>query len=181
MLQNFKNMALNIPKNKIKEKYTSGGEFIIEATNAPYKGYYYELNSILYAGKTFDLNAPKLTPISNRNALLSKGKSTALYSAITGITSQQIQSPNITSIPNGPSSIKGIDSNVSKFYCRKRNQQPIIIKEINKDTYDQLKTNPLYQVTTVLFIPSPGYAQGIPQNINEAESQLPGIKDFLGF
>ena len=173
---------LRVPSNQVVEsKYTTGGEFKEAISLKDYKGYYYELNSILYAGKTFDLNAPKLIPIQSRNTLYNKGKSTAIYSAITGITSQQIQSPNITSIPNGPSSIKGIDSNVSRFYCRKRNQQPIIIKEINEDTYNQLKINPLYQVTTVLFIPSPGYAQGIPQNINEAESQLPGIKDFLGF
>jgi hypothetical protein len=67
-------MALRIPKNQIKEsKYTSGGEYIIESTNAPYQGYYCEVNNVLYAGKTFDSKSPILIPIKNRNTLFNKG------------------------------------------------------------------------------------------------------------
>jgi len=52
---------LKIPKGKIKTgKYTSGGEYIVESTNVPYKGYYYLFNHTAYVGKEYDPNSLKL-------------------------------------------------------------------------------------------------------------------------
>jgi len=173
-------MALRIPKNKIQEgKYTAGGEYIVESTNTIYQGYYYEVNSVFYAGKSFDVNALKLIPIKDRNTLLNRGLSLALFSTISKITSQTLQQPKITSIPNGPTTSRNITSDTNRFYCSKVNQQPIIIKEIDETTYTSLKSNSLYKVTSVKFVPSPGYAQGIPQNLDQAEKELPGIRTFL--
>ncbi len=166
-------MGLRAPKNRIKEgKYTSGGEFVETTTNKPYQGYYCVLNDSFFIGKTFDPNASKLTPIPKKNKFFDKSKSLALYSSITGITSQMLQTPTINSIPTNKFSNQSfIDT---KFYYKKVNEQPIIIKEIDENTYKSLITNSLYQVTFI------GTYQGKTQSIDEAEKQLPGIKAFLG-
>jgi hypothetical protein len=174
-------MALKIPKNKIQEgKYTSGGELILESSNIVYKGYYYELNNVLYAGKTFDINAPKLVPIKEKNTLLDKGASTAVYSIISGVTSQKLQTPPIVSIPNGPiSKNKEITVETTRFYYSKTTPEYTLIREVNEETYKSLQQNPLYKTTSIKFTPSPGYPKGLPQNLDTAEAEMPGIKAFL--
>jgi hypothetical protein len=177
-------MALNIPKNKIQEgKYTSGGEYIVESTNTVYTGYYYILNNEAFAGKEYNSKAPKLVLVKDRNKLLNRGKSLATFSLISGITSQILQTPKITSLPetdleNSPQKIN--NNTATKYYCRNTTQKDIIIKEIDEATYKTLKQNPIYQTTSVTFIASPGFARGIPQNLDQAEKELPGIKIFLG-
>ena len=181
-------MALRVPKNKVKEgKYTSGGQFIEVNTNKIYKGYYCEFNNEFYIGKEFDIKSPKLTPVKNANTLLNKGKSLAIFSTITGITSQALQSTPIPGVPFSPGinnapgggnipNIPAISKeNIPpKFYCKKTNNQPIIIKEINETTYKSFLTNPLYQTTFT------GTYQGKNQTIEDAEKQMPGLVSFLG-
>lgn len=166
-------MSLRVPKNRIKEgKYTSGGEFVETITNKSYQGYYCILNDSFYAGKTFNPNSPKLTPISKANKLLNRNKSLAIFSVISGITSQTLQTPIINSIPiNKFSNQQFIDT---KFYYRQITQQPIVIKEIDEDTYKSLQGNSLYQTTYL------GNYQGKTQTPDDAEKKIPGIKFFLG-
>jgi hypothetical protein len=92
-----------------------------------------------------------------------------------------LQTPTINSIPsfplstNIPSEIYFNQSSLAtRFFYKKVNEQPIIIKEIDENTYKSLITNSLYQVTFI------GTYQGKTQSIDEAERQLPGIKAFLG-
>lgn len=168
-------MAIRIPSNQIvTSKYTSGGEFIVELTNAAYQGYYYELNNNLYAGKTFDIKSPKLIKIKDRNTLLNRGLSTAIFSLVSGITSKTLSTPKITSLPDG----FGRGDNEIRFYCKKINE-PNLIKKINEDDFKSLQTNPIYQTVSIQFISSPSYANGIPQNLDQAEKQMPGITTFL--
>ena len=120
-------MAIRIPSNQIvTSKYTSGGEFIVELTNAAYQGYYYELNNNLYAGKTFDIKSPKLIKIKDRNTLLNRGLSTAIFSLVSGITSKTLSTPKITSLSNGINDLYIKPEGIPKFYCKKINNQPII-------------------------------------------------------
>lgn len=180
---------LKIPKGKIKKgKYTSGGEYIVESTNASYKGYYYLFNHAAYAGKDYDPNALKLIPVKDRNKLLDKSKTLAVFSLLTGITSQALQSNNIAILPNTDLLPNILDfdkpspqpTNVTKYYFRNTTIKDIIIKETNEKSYKEIKSNPIYQTTSITFVPSPGYAKGIPQNIDQAEKELPGVKIFLG-
>jgi hypothetical protein len=165
-------MGLRVPKNKIQEgKYTSGGEYMVESTNAMYKGYYYVFNNEAYVGKEYDSKALKLIPIKNRNKLLNKGKSLAIFSLLTGITSQALQTPNFSSLPNNPSTTGGIET--LKFYCKKINDQSSIIKEIDEINYKLLQNNSLYQVTYI------GTYLGITQTIDMADKQLPGLKIYI--
>jgi hypothetical protein len=164
-------MSIKIPSNQIQEsKYTAGEELIVESTNATYKGYYCEFNNTLYAGRTYTIASPKLLKIENRNTLLSKGTSTALYSLVSGTSSNSLSTSKIPSIPT---SIYSKDIELT-FYYRKINETSIIIKQINETTYQSIKPNPLYQTTYI------GKYQGKTQTIDDAEKQLPGMKAFLG-
>ena len=156
---------MKVPKNKIKEgKYTSGGEFMDVSTNTPYKGYYYEMNGAQYAGKTFDPKATKLSPIKDQNKLFNSA-STAIFSLISGITSQAISSASVSGKPVNTSD----KPSVVRYYAKKMNVQPIAIREVDENTFKSLQTDPLYQTTFV----------GNNQNVDQAEKQMPGIKSFL--
>jgi hypothetical protein len=173
-------MALRIPANKIIEsKYTTGDEFILEFANIGYVGYYYELNNNLYAGKTFDSKAPKLILIKDRNTLLDRNNSLAVFSAISGITSQQLQTPNFSSLPTDINNYAEPEG-TPKFYCKKLNNQPILIKEISEDDFNMLQSNPIYQTLRIDFKSSSDYKSKIaPDYIEQAEQQMPGITSFL--
>ncbi len=168
-------MGLRVPQNKIQEKkYTSGGEYIIEKTNESYKGYYYEFNNALYTGELFNTASLKLIPIQKRNGLLGRGKSLATFSVLSGITSQLLQSPLITSVIN-----KGFSfDKIFRFFCK--DKKTSIIREIDEDTYKSLSNNPLYETTSIQFDPSPGYPGGIPQDLDKAEKEISGISIFIG-
>ena len=80
-------MASKIPLNAITIKYTSGGELVDIKTNAPYKGYYYEFNSKMYAGNEYNPSNPELVKLQNSNKLLnlSKEKSNKIDEILKGI------------------------------------------------------------------------------------------------
>ena len=156
---------MKIPKNVIQTgKYTSGGEFYFKITQAPYKGYYYILNDSYYVGKEYSENASEIIKIQQTNNMLFRG-STAIFSVISGITSQMLKPPKVTSVQSN------IESNSisERYFSSQINVKPTLIKEINKDTYDSLQENPLYQTTFI----------GPTQSIDQAEKQLPGLKSFL--
>ena len=91
--------------------------------------------------------------------------STATFSLLSGITSQMLTSPKVTSVqPNTES-----NSVPERYFSSQINIQPTIIKEISKDTYDSLQGNSLYQTTFI----------GPTQSIDQADKQLPGLKAFL--
>jgi hypothetical protein len=162
---------MRVPSNKIVTgKYTSGGELADAKTNAPYQGYYYELNKSLYAGKEFKNNAPKLVKIEDANKLYNR-YSTALYSAISGVTSQQLQQPKLVGINTSSNPVN--NKNTTRFFTKKINVQPIIIKEVDEETYKSLQNNPIYQTTYV------GVYNGKNQTLDQAEKQMPGIETFL--
>ena len=92
---------MGVPKNNIVAgKYTSGGEFVILSTNAPYQGYYYELNNKFYSGKEYSPTAPEIIRIQSpeKNRLLNS-LPTAIYSLVSGVTSKSISTPPVNVIP----------------------------------------------------------------------------------
>jgi len=164
-------MAIRVPKNKIKAGlYTSGGEFLIAKTQQRYQGYYYEINDKFYIGKEYKDNSPELIKANSDkvNKLLSN-PFTYIYGIISGV---KISTNKITSIPTSTNPDL-IDAKV-KFYCQKVNQNPIVIKEIDEDTYKSLQTNPLYKTTYI------GIYNNKNQTPENAEKQMPGIIAFLG-
>jgi hypothetical protein len=160
---------MRIPKNKIVTgKYTSGNEFVEKLSNLPYQGYYYELNNKFYTGKEYNANAVEIIKIQQQNQLYNLSFDTALFSFISGITSQALQSPKVSGVPVSPLSIVG-SFNTTRFFSQKINVQPITIKEINEETYNSLQGNSLF-ITTFI---SP------TQTVDQADKQMPGLKNWL--
>jgi hypothetical protein len=56
---------------------------------------------------------------------------------------------------------------------QKINVNPIIIKEVDEKSYISVRGNPLYKTTFI------GVYNGVDQNLDKAESQMPGLKTFL--
>ena len=156
---------MRIPKNIIEtDKYTTGGELVYKETQTSYKGYYYILNNRYFVGKEYIVNAPELIKIQQSNTLLYR-PSTAIFSAVSGITSKSLRSPKVSSIqPN-----IGNNPTSTRYFSQQINVKPITIKEISKETYDSLQGNSLFTTTFI----------GPTQNIDQAEKQMPGLKAFL--
>jgi hypothetical protein len=171
---------MKIPKNIIQTgKYTSGNEFVEEKTNKPYQGYYYELNGLLYTGKEYSIDAIKIIKKQNQNQLYNSSN-TALFSLVSGITSQQLSTPSINSISDskGDGLLSNNQSTVfvtytPKFYVQKINVNPIIIKEVDEKSYISVRGNPLYKTTFT------GIYNNINQTTDQAEKQIPGLTAFL--
>ena len=164
---------MKVPKNIIQTgKYTSGGEFVEELSNKPYQGYYYELNGSLYTGKEYSVNAVKIIKKQAQNQLYNNSN-TAMFSFMSGITSQQLSVPPINSINNNVLNGYGIQPPSTKFFAQKINVNPIIIKEIDEKSYTSLQGTPLYKTTFI------GSYNGVNQTIDKAEAQIPGLKTFL--
>lgn len=156
---------MRIPANIIETgKYTSGGEFVYKTTQSPYQGYYYIINDRYFVGKEYKADAEEIIQIKESNTLLYR-LSTAAFSLASGITSQSLKVPRISSIQ---SNIEGSSVTI-RYFSRQVNVKPTIIKEISKETYDSLQQNPLYITTFV----------GPTQNIDKANQQMPGLKAFL--
>ena len=161
---------MGVPKNNIiAGKYTSGGEFVILSTNAPYQGYYYELNNKFYSGKEYSPTAPEIIRIQSpeKNRLLNS-LPTAIYSLVSGVTSKSISTPPVNVIPSETNT--KINKSV-RFFCKKINSD--IIKEIDEQTYKSLQNQPIYQTTYI------GVYLDKAQSMEQAESQLSGVKAFL--
>ena len=165
---------MRVPKNIIQTgKYTSGNEFVEEKTNKPYQGYYYELNGSLYTGREYSIDAIKIIKKQDQNQLYNSSN-TALFSLVSGITSQQLTVPPINSTNVNSLSDEGLRSYSStRFFIQKINVNPIIIKEVDEKSYISVRGNPLYKTTFI------GVYNGVEQNLDKAESQMPGLKTFL--
>lgn len=160
---------MRIPKNIIQtSKYTSGKEFVYKLTQTPYQGYYYVLNNLFYVGKEYSQDAPELIKITQSNSLLYNSK-TAIFSAISGISSQFLKIPKVKSIQTSAR-----DNSVeTRYFNQQINIQPILIKEISKETYESIQEVSLYKTTFV------GNYNGTIQTLDQADKQMPGLKAFL--
>jgi len=156
-------MRIRIPQNQIiTGKYTIGKEYVILSSHTPYQGYYYELNNKTFAGKEFSTKAPEIIKIfSNKfNSLLSNSN-TSVYAKISKIKLDN-QTPSSIIYQN--------DLNVRYFSYQVINK---LIKEINKETFDRFKNNPLYIILEL------SYTSGFNEiELDQAELKAPGIKLF---
>jgi hypothetical protein len=159
---------MKIPANiVITSKYTEGGEYIIKSNYNNYQGYYYELSNKFYAGKEFKPEATELIKkqSSNVNILLTSA-ATFLYGKLSNL--------NVNPSPEPPSYFYNSTPTDFRYFISKVNVKPTVIKEIDKNTFEQYKDNSIY-VSVVLSYPN----KFIEAEINKAESTLPGIKVYL--
>lgn len=158
---------MNIPSNLITYNYTIGNEFVHSLSQKEYQGYYYRIGEQFFVGKEFQPNAPKLIKktSSQYNTLLDN-PSLKTYSILSKTTSQDLASPLFTSIPTS----KNQEVNVDTYYAKKININPFFIRQIDKITYNKLQGNPFYQIVSL---------KSDLSNLDEAEKQMPGLKNFL--
>lgn len=158
---------LKAPINQVVEsQYTSGNTFREVGTLKNYQGYYYEYNNKYFVGKTFDVNAAELEVIPKKpNPFLSNLASFA-YGVAAGVAASKVLNSK-----KPTSHIFQYDSN-KRYYSYAIKDQ--IIKEINKENFDVLQSDPLY--TTI----SLSYEGGFNRiELDEAEKKIPGIKTFV--
>jgi len=163
-------MNIKLPSNIIvTSKYTSGDEYMFESTYNKYQGYYYELNGKLYAGKTFDSFAPVLIKIQSKDinpALLNPA--TYVYAKLSGANSTQREPVSYYYDSSRP------NNDAFRYFIQKRNVTPIIIKEINKATFDEFQNNPVYASVQLSY--QNKYDQS---EVARAELVIPGISTFV--
>mgnify|MGYP003345914726 CR=1 FL=1 len=164
---------MRVPSNIIiKGKYTAGNEFVDPNTNDPYIGYYYQINENFFQGKVFSINAPQIIRKQDSNKLLDN-PSTKIYSQLKGITSQQLESPEYAHLPYPP--LVGNEYNgpvIVRYFVKKINVFPIIIREVDRLAFQRLTNDPLYQTLSVSSV-------DINNRIDELDKTMPGLKAFL--
>lgn len=160
---------MRVPSNLIKTNYTAGKEYMYASSYKEYQGYYYELNNKFFAGKTFSVDSKELIRIEsqNTNTLLTQA-STYVYGLISGKKSFQLSSPKFVSFPK---TNLDIDTEGNEtYYAKKLNNNPILIKQISKKTFDELKQDPFHQVISL---------KADYSNLDDANKQMPGLKEFV--
>jgi hypothetical protein len=158
-------MAVRVPSNQIvTSKYTIGKEFIVESTYKNYQGYYYEFNDSYYAGEKFSTTAPKLIKVtSDKINPLRKNPNTSVYGNIAKVLISQIG--KVKSIPF--SFKEG-----TRYFVKKENDS--IIKEVDKQTFEQFTLDPIYTTLSVDFTYSIS-----KEKLTELDKKMPGIKDYI--
>jgi len=159
---------MKVPSNIIvKSQYTQGKEFIYSDTYEIYQGYYYEMNSKYFIGRTFDPNAGEILKLQSDKV----DKLKLNPKLFTFISLLKTKLPNTTKI----SSIIPDGRNSTQYFAKKLNYSPILIKEINEETFTNLQTDPTYQILS-LTLPASDYDPAI---LDQADKQMPGLKSFV--
>ena len=159
---------MRAPSNIVTtSKYTLGKEFVLADSYKDYQGYYYEISGKYFAGKEFNVLAPELLKLdSDKIDKLRLNAATSIFGLLTKVAIQGVG--KVSSIqPTG---------DTLRYFVKQINVNPIVIKEVDKNTFNQLKLNPLYQ-TLEVDIPS-NTEVGMPA-IDEADKKMPGLKAFL--
>jgi hypothetical protein len=167
-------MPLKIPQNQITYKYTSGKEYMNKDTHREYQGYYYEVNGQLFTGKEFSSNASILIKIDDSNNInkLLTNSSTYIYGKLSKIKIQNIKINTLSS----QTLEKITPEETVEYYIKKINSN--IIKRVDEETYNNAKINSLYLTLLLKAYPLTDEIY-VPKDLDEAEKQIPGIKDFL--
>ena len=162
-----------IPSNIIENNlYTIGGEFINKDTYKDYQGYYYELNNRFYIGKEFNPNSIELIKkdSSEVNPLLANPK-TATYGKLTGIKIQQNKPKPVPFSPTVDDFQQGYQI---RYFAKKLNITPILIREINQTDFYKLSNDPLYQTLEVKY-----YFDISDQQIADLNKKMPGLGAYI--
>jgi hypothetical protein len=165
---------MKIPLNIITTgKYTIGKEFINTIDKKEYQGYYYELNGKTFAGKEFNENAPELKKITDVSFYFDKINKT--YASLTKINPTNIIDPK--KIVNRVFDYDAQEQYYYTYYAKKLNSNPILIREIDKETYLSLQNNANWQVIALVTNDGDGFI--LEDEIVRAETIMPGIADWL--
>jgi hypothetical protein len=166
-------MAVRLPSNiTIQSQYTIGKEYIDIKTNKEYQGYYYEINGKTFAGKVFNVLAPelrKITIFDLQNPFLKKASS-FLYGTLSKVKLNNTVASGKTFTFTDEEMIQGYKT---RYFAKKLNETPILIREISKEEFKILKTNPIYQLAQI------DYKLNNNNDLNKYDQIMPGLGGFL--
>ena len=166
------------PLNTIMlNKYTIGDEFVLASSKADYQGYYYEFQGRFFAGKTFNNLSPEIVKkeptfeMSFEEGEDDNSRSISFMSTSSKFPSLPLNDPN-----NPVFLALDIQDNTDSFryFAKQVNTNPILIKEISKETFNNLQSNPLYQTLAVRV-----NSIEDPVTLERINKIMFGIKDFL--
>ena len=150
-----------IPKNRILEnQYTNGtgiGKNIalrFVKSKIPYVGFYNVVNGIKYfTGKVYSDTSK---PLEKYNILATAAKTAAAAG----------------SIATQANSLLGPKSGTVRYFYKDLNSKDILIKEIDKKAYDQIKGQNQLNSQVISYNPK-------TQTLEEVNKQMPGLREFL--
>jgi hypothetical protein len=152
-----------IPKSRIKEnQYTNGTgvgnnltlRFVV--SKVPYVGFYNVISGSKYfTGKMYTSDSK---PLEKYNLVQTAPSAIASLGSI----------PTIT--PLFP--LENTSGISTRYFYKELNRNPIIIKEIDKSSYNKLATGDNMNYQVISYNPS-------TQSIDEVAKQMPGLKEFL--
>jgi hypothetical protein len=159
---------MRIPLDLItKDKYTTGKEFIYLDTYENYQGYYYILNNKFFEGKVFRTDSRELIKVSSDKVnKLKLSSALSLFAKLSNIKLPNTKLPSFNH--NGQDPIR--------YFAKKINTSPILIKEIDKNTFDSTQSDSIYQ-TISINLPSGDFTNS--KVLDDADKQMPGLKAFL--
>lgn len=136
-----------VPKNSIIEnQYTLGSEFSEKNTGRVYQGYYCIVENKYYTGKTYTNTSVELIKIV-------------------------AQTPTTSSF----NSVFPDNRFGERYFAKKLNSNPILIREVSKESFAVLSSNPIYQTISIagteIFSGS--------KILDQANQQMLGLKTFL--
>lgn len=145
-----------IPKNRIIENQHSNGFNIslrFSISKIPYVGYYHVINGNKYfTGKTHEVGSKEL----EKYDMIKTATSTIAAAGSIAVSSK---------------STFGSQNKIRYFY-KDNTSSDILIKEIDKNTFDKLSGIKPSTYDVISFDPQ-------RQNLNEVNKHMPGLKEFL--
>ncbi len=159
---------MRAPKNIAKVNYTTGGKYLDSNYN-PYTGYYCEVRGKAYPGKVY---TGRSKPLILASSLVKDNKVKGYYFNIDTVIGDEDQEGNVS---------KGKDF-VLRYFVKYVFAVPVYIREVDINTYNKVKNNPLYQTVVLKYTTRFAFRVGGFFNIEEveqAEKKMPGIKLYL--
>ncbi len=162
---------MRVPKNIAKVNYTTGEKYLDSNFN-PYVGYYCEIKGKIYPGKVYTGKSKQLILASS---LVKDNK-------ISGIHFNQEDTWHDHLEIEDPLKLK--KEYVFRYFVKYIHTIPIYIKEVNIDTYNSVKNNPLYQTLMLKFTISdlgifPNNGVFNKEEVEQADKIMHGIKLYL--
>lgn len=138
-----------VPLNQIIQgQYTAGSQFAEKLTGKNYQGYYCVLGKTrFFSGKTIGSGSVELSQLA---------------------TSSLVQN-------NGVIQTSNAQNNTFRYFIKKKNMTPILIREVSQSVFQTFQNNPLYQAVSLSSL---DVYEGSP-NLAAADAQMPGLTIFL--
>ena len=176
-----------IPRSQIKQRYTTGGEFLIQKTEKEFVGHYMETSSgTFYAGTSNISLGVRLIPIPNKpdqwepTNIAGRGmnvrKHKLLKPEIKKFLSTVKPIPTMKKLPSDKDYIKGF---VYRYFFKRINSPGY--QEIEKEVYDSIKQKGqkydyhLHEVGQIKWALSGNVFKTNGLNLKRKEKEFPGI------